>query len=530
MKRPSWVHAFLILILICTLQPAVVAGESPGAARVLRVKAVADEAFRDNKNWEEEIRQHFKWADEKFRMFAGVGLELVAIERWTTHESKSMALLLNELRVKVDKGDADIVVGFTGHKAPKVLRLGYRGGVDLIRLPHIAGIAIALGDRAVVRRDDRFKKLTRHTLLHEIAHLFGGLHVKEKSILYTTSKRMDFALDPFNQRVFELTRQRETKQARQLIKELLERPFLPAVVFRDIAEIFFRDGDTKLAWKSLGLAKKGGLNVTALEQEILAGAPRPRRVKTSVLIEQAKAYYAKERYDPARSLLEQARTQEPRKEEIHYWLGRVARAERKHDEAARHQQRAIELNKKYPLPHLQLGRLAYDRKDYAAVISYLNRYVELAQYPASQAFFLLGKSRYQQNDFAAAEEDLKKAIQRNSGYGDAFYVLAAVYDSQGRREEAMAELKLAIDSRSLSSAYRSATHYNLAVLCCQTGQYEQAWEHARIAQELGYTDMSWLLAELAKVAPEPSGADEQRPSQDWEPRRRDFSPALMLPL
>lgn len=397
MKRPSWVHAFLILILSGILQPAVVAGESPGAARVLRVKAVADEAFRDNKNWEEEIRQHFEWADAKFRVFAGIGLELVAIERWTTHESKSMALLLNELRVKVDKGDADIVVGFTGHKAPKVLRLGYRGGVDLIRLPHIAGIAIALGDRAVVRRDDRFKKLTRHTLLHEIAHLFGGLHVKEKSILYTTSKRMDFVLDPFNQRVFELTRQRDFNRH---IRKLSQEELNPVInLYREAPLRHERDFDTHIRIASLLLAAgEVDAAIEELEQAIDINPIAARPIFRAAIIPELEAY-AEEHGTTT---------------QIRYALGRAYSALREWEKAAHH-----------------LSSNCYTEPPHALSCSELG------------AVLLVGGKEGAEG----AEEALRAALRLDESLMKAHNNLAILYAVLGRRSEALAHLNRATELR-----------------------------------------------------------------------------------
>ncbi|MBI2956592.1 MAG: tetratricopeptide repeat protein [Acidobacteria bacterium] len=727
---------------------------------MLKVKAVADEAFREKGNWEKEIREHVEWADKEFRKFAGIGLQLVATDRWSTHESDSMSLLLHELRHAMEKGDADIVVGFTGHKPPEFfLNLGSES--IYIRFPFIAGIAFPLGDRAVVRRHDG-KKETRHTFLHEIAHLFGGVHVKEESILQTGSRQTNFVLDPFNQRVFEMTRSRDfnralpdltreeiealvalyrqaplrderdfdtnirvgylflvagdpdaaveefekaiaidpgetmdlirgaiipefeayaeehgttvqtrfilgrahatirewnkaadyfnqncfaapphapscgelgavllqgrnpqgaemalkraleldeslvnvhnnlgilyaaagqtskalahfnraaelepnkptvhfnmgmayltldllepaadafrrvlelrpkqddarvklalvlarqgqTKQARKQLGDLHEATgevFLgPASIsiarqlspqlYRDMAEIFFRDGDSKKAWQFLGLAKKGGLNVTELEQEMVAGTPKPRKVKTEDLVEQAEAYYDKERYQEARSLLERARTQSPKEEKVYYWLGRIARQEGKPEEAAQYQQGALARNSKYAGAYLELARLAVSRKDYAAAIPHLNKYVEVSSYPTEEVYYLLGSCHMEQGDLPAAEENLKKAIQGDSGYGDAFFLLAELYAKQNRKQEAIAEFNLALGSRSLDADHRSEAHYKLARLLKDSGQAEEALKHARIAHRLGHAGAVSLLAELEEE-PEAEG-DEMPP-------------------
>lgn len=753
-KWPASVCLSLWLFLGWTLPVRLAAAEAPTAGRVLRVKAVADEAFRDNDKWEKEIREHFAWADPEFRKMTGIGLQLVAVDRWTTHESQSMPLLLEELRVKIDKGDADVVVGFTGHKPPELsvaLMTGEGTERFTIRLPFIAGIAMPFGDRVVVRRDED-KRETRHTLLHEISHLFGGVHVKDKSVLYSTNERTDFVLDPFNQKIFNLTRQRDfqldvhdlpreqldqlvalyreaplrherdfdtnirvaylllaagevdaaikeletaididpaetnsilrgfiipeletyaeehgsssltrytlgrayttvrewgraaqqfypncynvpphapscselgasliqskafqpaeqallraleldesqvnahnnlgilysavgrtadamahfnraielhpddagvyynmgmaylqsdhlepaadafrhamelepqndparsrlaltlarlgqTKQARELIKEFEKRQQLPALVVRDLAEICFRDGDSKRAWKYLGLAKKAGWNVTELEQEMLAGTPKPRQVKTSDLVEQAAAYYDEKRYDVALNLLEQARTQQPDEEEVYYWLGRVARAQGKPDEASQQLQYALQLKPKYAEPHLELARLASDRKDFAGAASHLNHYIDLADYPDSEAYYLLGWAQLELGNLPGAEYNAKKAIQGDPDYGNAFYLLATVYTRQERKEEAVAELNLAINSRSLRADLRPQAHYNLAVLSYQTRKYDQAWKHVHIAQRLGYADVASLIEDLRKVAPDSDQNEEEEPAE-----------------
>lgn len=202
----SRVSLIALAVLVAVPSPGRCQDASP-TVRVLQVKAVADETFRERDDWEREIREHVAWADEKMRELTAVGFELVAVEPWTTHGGSSMTLLLSELRAGVPKDGADAVFGFTGHPPPATMSL-LPGGMVTYPLPFTAGIAFPLGDRVVIRRTE-MSTLTRHTLIHEVAHLFGGLHVDDRSILETDTNRMSFRLDPFNERVLALTRSRD---------------------------------------------------------------------------------------------------------------------------------------------------------------------------------------------------------------------------------------------------------------------------------------------------------------------------------
>jgi hypothetical protein len=67
MKRCGRLPFVLLLFLASTLPLNLNSTEPAAASRVLRVKAIADEAFRDKKNWEKEIREDFGWANREHR-------------------------------------------------------------------------------------------------------------------------------------------------------------------------------------------------------------------------------------------------------------------------------------------------------------------------------------------------------------------------------------------------------------------------------------------------------------------------------
>ncbi len=745
-------HARLRLILAASTLLVASSGASGGepaspAVRVIRIKAVADEAFREKKGWEKEIREHVAWSDEKLRELAGIGLDLVAVEPWRTHQGSAMTLLLNELRLGVEKDGAEAVIGFTGHPPP-VTMTHLRGGTVRYPVPFTAGIAFPLGDRAVVRRTE-WKTLTRHTLMHEVTHLFGGLHVHDKSLLETNAERMSFRLDTFNRRVLDLTRDRDFdrgireiprdelaalvdlyrqaplrgendadttiriaylhmligevedaleefrkavkiapeqsrdilryaiipeleawaeqqeqtvksrhvlaqayylderwqdasvlllpscstppedapscellgavylkseqlglaeealktalrrddslaaahntlasvyaatgrydealelfgraqeldpghvdthfstgvtylaadrpgaaeasfrevlrlrefhdaaraklalalarqgrgKEARAVVRPFEKRQFLSAFVLRDMAEAYFLSGDTKEAFKNLQLAKKGGIDVQAVEVLIQEGTWRPREVGVGDLIAQAEAYYRTGRYDTARELLKSAEEKGPREPDVHYWLGRVAADEKDEKGARGHFQRSIDLDPDFLPSRYELGRFAYGDEDYAQVVSWLEPYVESGNADSS-AHYMLGRSQFQLGTLGEAEEHLRSAIRKRSDYGNSFYFLARVFLQQGRDGEARRELQLAVDSLSLPDWRREDAHLRLARLLDAAGEGERAGDHVDIALRLGAhgttstaVDLTPLPSdriELVRVAP-----------------------------
>jgi len=744
----------LCLAVVAVLAASSARGVRPAVAdvRVVRIKAVADEAFREEKGWEKEIREHLAWSDEKLRELAGIGLDLIAVEPWTTHRSSAMPLLLNELRVGVAKDGADAVIGFTGHPPPVTMML-LPGGPVRYPVPFTAGIAFPLGDRVVVRRT-QWKKLTRHTLIHEVAHLFGGLHVADKSIMETNTDRMSFRLDPFNRRVLELTRDRDFdrgireiprdevaalvhlyrqaplrreddpdtairiaylhmsvgevedaleefrravriapeqsrdiirhaiipeletwaekneltvqtryvlaqayflverwadasvllrpscrpptedarscallgaaylksgdldlaepplrtalqrddslaeayntlgsvyaaagrfdealesfgraqelapdhvdthfntgltylaadrpgaaeasfrevlrlrethdearaklalalarqgqgKEARELVEPFEKRRTLSAFTLRDMAEVYFLSGDTEEAFEKIQLAKKGGIDVEAVEALVREGGGQPRRVRAGDLIEQAQAYFRTGRYDMARALLRRAEEEKPREPRIHYWLGRVATGERNTEQARGHFRRSLELDPEFLLSRYELGRLAFGEEDYAEAVSLLEPYVAKGE-AGSGAHYMLGRSEFELGNSRQAEEHLRAAIRKRSDDGNSFYFLARVLLDQGREEEARRELELAVDSRSLPDWRREDAHLRLARLLDAAGAGGAAEDHVSAALRVGAPRTTNATVdsappptdqiEIVRIAPSPAKA------------------------
>jgi len=101
----------------------------------------------------------------------------------------------------------------------------------------------------------------------------------------------------------------------------------------------------------------------------------------------------------------------------------------------------------------------------------------------------LVKSSYEW-DWAGAEREFKRAIELNPGYADGRYFYAYIYlSSMGRHEEAIAEMKRALETDPLSLVINA----NLAGAYYNARQYDQAIEQGRKTLEI---DPEFVVAHL----------------------------------
>ena len=125
--------------------------------------------------------------------------------------------------------------------------------------------------------------------------------------------------------------------------------------------------------------------------------------------------------------------------------------------------------------------------------------MEYRKRPGSYSHYLLARCQHKLGELEAAEENLRQAVQRRADYGNAFYLLGVVLLEQDRKGEAAKELRLAVDSRSLSTSRRPRAYYELAKLLLESGHHKQALRYARIAERLGHEDADTLLEDLEQA-------------------------------
>ncbi|HMO86152.1 MAG TPA: hypothetical protein PKC18_14650, partial [Lacipirellulaceae bacterium] len=151
---------------------------SPGAARVkrpeagvIRVKAlVDDDEIRNRQTWEREIRQRIASASDVLFAYAGVRLEVVALDVWDSDDNeRDFSASLAEFEREVSPAPADVAIGFSSQYEVFQGRVPF-GGTRGAFHSHIL-----LRERARnVLETERLE-----LLVHELGHFLGATHSRE---------------------------------------------------------------------------------------------------------------------------------------------------------------------------------------------------------------------------------------------------------------------------------------------------------------------------------------------------------------
>jgi protein O-mannosyl-transferase len=120
-------------------------------------------------------------------------------------------------------------------------------------------------------------------------------------------------------------------------------------------------------------------------------------------------------------------------------LGVILVEQGKLDEAEKACRKALALDPNLALPHHTLGTLYGKRGLWENAIDEFTRTVELQ--PSSSSYGYLGNAYLALADWRGAEASYRKAILLGPDKPDGYYNLAAVLDKQGRKAEAIEEIK-----------------------------------------------------------------------------------------
>jgi len=164
----------------------------PGGLRTVRVKIAVDEEFRRRTYQFLETRKWVAAASYFFEKNFSFALQIADLKYWRSDNSKrTLSDLFQNLYEEIERGESDIVLGFTGQIRSE---------------SEVSGVASYRHGYALVKRM-KYEYLTRVTVIHELCHLFGAVDLeKERSIMNKNEPRLEF--DEFTRQIIRLNRNR----------------------------------------------------------------------------------------------------------------------------------------------------------------------------------------------------------------------------------------------------------------------------------------------------------------------------------
>ncbi len=521
---------FLSLLLLAVLPSA----RAADAERQIRVIAAVSPAFKQNDSWRKDIVERVGYANKVFEREFGIHFVVEQYKNWDApDEAKGMPILVEDLkRFQPASGD-QIVIGFNKMtKAPNK---------DVIEDMETVGTAAFFQGRIAIR--DPFgdwSPAQRQTVLaHELAHLFGAVHIgAESAIMFPTLPAMpEDHLDPENRQIVEKTRDvdflkgldsfaPETIDALASIYEKLIR-LNPQSDFYHQLGLFYRKRNLEsravAVWEEalkhnyanpaihyeLGVHYQKAGNYDRAVQELGSAIAHfvlesQKKQKANTLNLLGAAYFEKGLFDQA----------------VYTWMmGLVADPDHpglQSNLAAAYLQkgdldRAMAELEKFYAKHpddvvviSNLGTLALQKKNYEKAVYYFNQALEkstaVQDLPENQRLlnpipewalrFDLGNAYAQMQDLENAVRQLERAKMQQPENPDLLRELARVYVMQKNYQKAAGELELAVKKNPKDSI----AYALLAQAQAESGNNTQALAAAREA--IKYSDNKEFQASL----------------------------------
>ncbi|HXS93516.1 MAG TPA: tetratricopeptide repeat protein [Candidatus Limnocylindrales bacterium] len=173
---------------------------------------------------------------------------------------------------------------------------------------------------------------------------------------------------------------------------------------------------------------------------------------------------------------------------------------------------AARLDEHYSQPCFQLGKAAWEQKDYKSAASWLQR-VARSDPRYFEAQFYLGLCRYHQGDFAGATQSFQTvaaAVPLNEVYNN----LGAAQARAGQSAAALTSFQKALEGDDSDPDY----HFNLGYALYLDGKYDQAVSSFRavLARNQTDTEATTLLGRALKKEPAVRAEARERLKTNYE--------------
>jgi type IV pilus assembly protein PilF len=172
---------------------------------------------------------------------------------------------------------------------------------------------------------------------------------------------------------------------------------------------------------------------------------------------------------------------DPQNPRIHYALGEAFLAQGKQADSERHYRQAIEIDPAYHDAWLSLSALLILEKRYAEASEACRKLIDDPTYPTPwRALANAGFAEFKLGNLAAAREHLQRAREYNENYWPASLSLAQLEVQEGRRLDALALLRSALEIQPGPNV-EAELNYRIAEIYVSLGRREEAMGHLTTA-------------------------------------------------
>jgi len=205
----------------------------------------------------------------------------------------------------------------------------------------------------------------------------------------------------------------------------------------------------------------------------------------------ANAYCEQEKFGQAVAQLKQAIILEPEDPNLHKQLGDVYSRMGDYEKGISQYKKSLEIKRNFAEAHYGLA-LCYNKLN--LIDDEIQAYKKaLAIKPdMAAALVSLGNVYFKRQDYDTAIEQYKKAVQITPNDSTIHYNLGAAYSNEGQYEQAVAEYRKAVEI----DPKMGDAHNGLAFALYRLEKYDLAWQHIKIAEELGVEISRELLAAI----------------------------------